>query len=122
MADDDLVEAPLLPDERRSALVIATAAYQHRAYNPLPGSARDLTSMAEMLGDPKVCGFQVQTLLNKPYAEVWLAINRFFNSRTRDELLLVYFSGHGIMDDHGRLHLATTDTDPDTLAATSIAA
>ncbi len=41
-------------------------------------------------------------------------------NRNKDDLLLVYFSGHGILDEAGRLFLATVDTDKDLLSATAL--
>ena len=52
------------------------------------------------------------------------ALWSFFCSaeRRRDDLLLFYFSGHGVKDDHGQLHLAFRDTEIDLLRATALPA
>ncbi|HET7089153.1 MAG TPA: caspase family protein, partial [Anaerolineae bacterium] len=39
------------------------------------------------------------------------AIARFFAEKTRDDLLVLYFSGHGVLDDRGHLYLAVKDTE-----------
>ena len=49
-------------------------------------------------------------------------IATFFAGRDRDDLLLVHFSGHGVKDTRGRLHLATRDTDLSSLNATAVPA
>ena len=46
------------------------------------------------------------------------AIARFFEARSRDDLLLMCFSGHGVRDDHGHLYLAVRDTERDLLSGT----
>jgi len=43
-------------------------------------------------------------------------------NRTRDDLLLLYFSGHGLKDEDGKLYFATPDTNRTTLRTTSISA
>ena len=63
-----------------------------------------------MLEDPAIGGFQVQTLIDQPSHKVSLEIESFYDNRKRDDLLLLYFSGHGIKDADGRLYFATIDT------------
>jgi uncharacterized caspase-like protein len=38
------------------------------------------------------------------------AIYNLFADRQKEDLLLFYFSGHGIKDDNGRLYLSTSTT------------
>jgi membrane protein YdbS with pleckstrin-like domain len=76
--------------------------------------------MSELLSDPDICGFRVETLINRPHAEVRQAIERTFHARHPYDLVLVYFSGHGVKDDTGRLHLTATDTVHDAVRATSV--
>jgi hypothetical protein len=49
-------------------------------------------------------------------------IEEFFDGRSRDDLLLLYFSGHGILDQGARLYFATTDTRVDRPRSTAIPA
>src|SRR5262249_17196220 len=49
------------------------------------------------------------------------AINRVFKEASRDDQILIYYSGHGKLDAAGHLHLATYNTDVDTLETSSIA-
>jgi uncharacterized caspase-like protein len=49
-------------------------------------------------------------------------IETFFANRKRDDLLLLYFSGHGVKDDDGRLYLATTDTQRGLFRSTAVPA
>ena len=50
-------------------------------------------------------------LVDEPLVTVRRAIARFFAGKQRDDLLLLYFSGHGVLDDRGQLYLAVKDTE-----------
>ena len=52
---------------------------------------------------------------------VLLRINETLRDAAQEDLVLVYYSGHGLLGNDGQLHLATVDTDPDLLPATSLA-
>src|SRR5437879_7188726 len=49
-------------------------------------------------------------------------VSRFFSNRTPDDLLLLYYSGHGILGRGNRLFLATTGSNLDAPRERSIAA
>jgi hypothetical protein len=120
MAVHDVVAAPPLPAGNRYALVIATSTHASAEYLDLEAPAQDAASMAALLGDPDVCGFDVRTLVDGTAAEIRMAMNAFFRDRGPDDLIVLYFSGHGDKDDRGRLHLFATDTDPETLVANGV--
>ena len=63
-----------------------------------------------MLADSAVGGFEVHTLINQPSHKVSLEIESFFDNRKRDDLLVLYFSGHGLKYADGQLYFATIDT------------
>jgi len=67
-------------------------------------------------------GFAVKTLLNQPSYQINREIEAFFASGAKDDLLLLYFSGHGLKDEMGRLYFATTDTDRRFLRSTAVSA
>jgi hypothetical protein len=73
---------------------------------------------------PEVGGFtEVRTLVNESAAIVRKGIGSFFASTSsRDDLLLLYFSGHGVKNARGELYLAVADTETDLLGATAIPA
>ncbi len=51
------------------------------------------------------------------------AIETLFSGRTKGDLVLLFFSGHGVKDDNGKLHLATRITrNTRRIASTSLAA
>jgi uncharacterized caspase-like protein len=98
-------------DERRSALVIANTEYEDEHLRELVAPARDAEALERVLADPDVGGFEVKTLLNRPARDVNLAIEKFFLNRKREDLLLLYYSGHGLRDDDGQLYLTAVDTE-----------
>ena len=108
--------------EKRSALVVATSEYEDARLAPLGGPGRDAEALETVLGDAEIGGFDVQLALNSPLAELRTTLDSFFADRTRDELLLVHFSGHGLKDDDGQLYLAAADTRIDRLMSTAIEA
>ncbi|MDZ8026717.1 MAG: SUMF1/EgtB/PvdO family nonheme iron enzyme [Nostoc sp. DedQUE11] len=94
------------------ALLIGVSEYEP-GLNPLPSAVRDVEAVCEVLLHPEMGGFAASdiTLLKNPERQiVEIAIETLFSSRHKDDLLLLYFSGHGIKDDRGRLYLATRNT------------
>jgi uncharacterized caspase-like protein len=102
------------------ALIVASDRYEDPALRKLRGPAKEAEALAATLADPAIGGFQVRTLINQPAHLVTEEIEAFFDARARDDLLLLYFSCHGIKDDGGRLYFASTSTKLNRLAATGI--
>jgi hypothetical protein len=107
---------------RRVALLIATYQYQDEGLRQLTSPAHDAEALAAVLRDPDVAGFDVTTLINEPHHRVGEAVGEFYRDRRRDDLTLLYFSGHGLKDEDGRLYLAMANTKRDSLLFTSLAA
>ncbi|MFW9264189.1 caspase, EACC1-associated type, partial [Nostoc sp. CALU 546] len=94
------------------ALLIGVSEYEP-GLNPLPSAVRDVEAVYDVLLHPEMGGFAASdiTLLKNPERQVVeIAIETLFSGRHKDDLLLLYFSGHGIKDDRGRLYLATRNT------------
>jgi Caspase domain len=106
----------------RSALIIASRDYQDPGLRQLRSPAYDAAALARVLGDPKIGDFDVQTLLDAPSYEISEAVEEFFSDRSPDDLLLMHFSCHGVKDEGGELHFATSNTKLHRLSATSVAA
>ncbi len=105
---------------RRVALLVAADRYDDRKFGLLRSPARDLDELARVLADPSIGGFEVHTLLNQ---ESWLvneAIEEMFVERSREDVLVLYLSCHGMKDPAGRLYFAATNTKTDRLASTGI--
>src|SRR3954466_9563846 len=107
---------------RRLALLIATYQYQDTGLRQLTAPAHDAEALAAVLQDPDIAGFEVTTLINEPHHRVGEAIGDFYRDRRRDDLTLLYFTGHGLKDDDGRLYLAMINTRRDSLLFTGLSA
>jgi uncharacterized caspase-like protein len=109
--------------EDKAALLIASSEYDDPHFRPLKAPAQDVKALSRVLSDPAIGGFaDVKTLLNEPKDALVLAIEEFFDDRNRDDLLLLYFSCHGIKDEDGRLYYATNNTQHKRLVSTAVAA
>ena len=107
---------------RRLALVIASYQYQDAGLRRLTAPAHDAESLAAVLRDPDIAGFEVTTLINEPHYRVGEVIGDFYRDRRSNDLTLLYFTGHGLKDDDGRLYLAMANTRRDSLLFTSLPA
>jgi hypothetical protein len=105
---------------RRLALLIATYLYQDTGLRQLTAPAHDVEALAGVLADPGIAEFEVTTLINEPHHRVGEAIGDFYRNRKRDDLTLLYFTGHGLKDDDGRLYLAMTNTRRESLLFTAL--
>jgi hypothetical protein len=109
-------------ERRRLALLIAADRYEDSSLRQLVCPSRDTESLARVLSDPAVGKFEVIRLLNKPLFVVSKEVDAFFQNNHRDDLLLLYFSCHGIKDADGRLYFACTDTNRALLRSTGLRA
>lgn len=106
----------------RHALVVACAAYDDPRLQKLSAPRGDADSFAAMLGDPSLGGFAVQKVLDETAGTVARAMETFYKARRPDDLIVLYFSGHGVKDGDGRLYLAARNTSPDLLRSTGVPA
>jgi uncharacterized caspase-like protein len=110
--------------ERRFALIIANAEYDDDKLGCLESTWGDATGLAQVLQEPTIGDFAaVETFIDAGAQDVRDAVARFFKGKERDDLLLVYFSGHGVLDpDDEGLYLAVKDTETDMPSARGIEA
>lgn len=92
------------------ALLIGVSQYG-AGFNQLPAATKDVEAMQHVLRHPDIGNFdQVLSLIDPDPQEMGIAIENLFGGRKRDDLILLYFSGHGIKDENGNLYLATRET------------
>jgi hypothetical protein len=108
--------------DRRFALIIATSQYSDPTLTQLMAPANDAESLATVLDEPTIGGFDVRTLIDQPVVSAMQEIEAFFDGRARDDLVLLYFSGHGILDQSARLYFATIDTQVERPRSTAVPA
>ena len=103
------------------ALIIGNDRYTDLKLAQLKTPAADSQALARVLKDQNIGSFdEVIPLVNKTEFQVSRAISTFLTNKKPEDLVLVYFSGHGILDDRGRLFLALKDTQTSLLKSTAI--
>ena len=108
---------------QRSALLISNSQYNDRQLLGLAAPAGDAAALGEVLKNPQIGAFDaVQTLLNRPFGEIQEAIVALFAGKKPEDVVLLYFSGHGLLDESRKLFLATPETSHILPRAKSIAA
>ncbi len=108
---------------QKLALIIGNSEYEDTKLLRLKTPGVDVSNLAELLRAPDIGGFnEVTPLINQTSAMIRRAIARLFAEKSPEDLLLLFFSGHGIRDDNGDLHLAVRDTESNLLSATAIPA
>jgi hypothetical protein len=108
---------------QKLALIIGSSEYEDPTLTRLVAPRADVTALESVLKHPEVGGFDdVTVLIDQLESVVRRAIARFFAEKKRADLLLLYFTGHGVLDDQGHLYLAMKDTEHTLLSATAIPA
>jgi caspase domain-containing protein len=106
---------------RYRALLISAGTYQDPKLDQLRSTATDAEALAHVLLDRSISKFEVMQLTDKPAQSIRIALEEFFSDSYND-ILLLYFSCHGLKDQDGELVFATTDTQWKNLRATGIEA
>ncbi|MEO5887314.1 MAG: caspase family protein, partial [Anaerolineales bacterium] len=89
------------------ALIIGNNKYDDQKLAQLKTPAADSQALAKVLDDKTIGSFdEVTPIINQTETLVRRIISSFLTNKKPDDLVLLYFSGHGILDDRGRLYLA----------------
>ncbi len=108
---------------KRLALIIGNSLYRDKTLSRLTAPDADVGAFQDALLDPGLGGFDdVKLIFNSASHVVRKEIFNFFAGKDRTDLLLFYFSGHGVLDENGRLYLAVKDTDSKALRGTALPA
>ncbi len=102
------------------ALLIGVSEYGE-GIPPLSSALNDVEAMERVLQNPNLGGFErVKRLLNPDAIAMRMAIQKLFKQAAKDDLVLLFFSGHGITNDEDHLYLATRNTAKDDFEATAV--
>lgn len=93
------------------ALLIGVGEYGE-GLQPLPAAPNDVEALADVLHNPAMGGFdEVKPLLNPTQLDMAREIELWFQGREPDDLVLLFFSGHGVKDDNRSLYFASSSTE-----------
>jgi tetratricopeptide (TPR) repeat protein len=94
------------------ALLIGVSEYEP-GLTSLPGAIKDVEAMQRVLQHPEMGAFaasDVKVLKNPERQEMEEEIQALFDDRHKDDLVLFFFSGHGIKDDNSKFYLSSRKT------------
>jgi formylglycine-generating enzyme required for sulfatase activity len=92
------------------ALLVGVSEYQ-KSFNPLPSAVKDVEQLAGVLQDENMGDFdEVIPLINPDRTQFEEAIYFLFVNRQPDDLVLFYFSGHGMNDRNHNLYFTVPQT------------
>src|SRR5205814_2255008 len=95
----------------RHALLIGLSEFADKRLARLNAPSNDVRSLGIVLQDSSRGAFDsVELSLNQDFLAIRDSLSRFFRDRTPDDLLLFYYSGHGILGHGNRLYLASSDS------------
>ncbi len=97
---------------KKLALLIGVSEYEYEL-NPLPGALKDVDAIQRVLQHPDMGDFSpnnIKLLKNPQIPNMGMEIEKIFSNCQKHDLVLLYFSGHGIKDDNGNLYLASSQT------------
>ncbi|HET9255107.1 MAG TPA: ABC transporter substrate-binding protein [Pseudonocardiaceae bacterium] len=106
----------------KKALLIGYNYESHKHFSSVPAED-NIEKLKPVLKNREIGNFEVWELLDKPLQETTQELEKFFRDGRADDLLLLYFSGHGVLHPREQqLYLATHGTDPTLLRTTAISA
>jgi hypothetical protein len=92
------------------ALLIGVSEYEV-GLNPLPAAVKDVVALERILKDSEMGDFDEVKVLTNPEPQVMqYEVETLFSGRSKDDFVLLFFSGHGIKDDNNNLYFATRIT------------
>ena len=108
------------------ALLIGVSEYS-AGLSPISSAILDVEAMRRVLEHPDMGAFDQVTVLSNPdKGSMEKAVEVLFANRQKDDLVLLYFSGHGLKAQNARFFLSTRETgrdqNGDFLRATALAA
>ncbi|ALF55774.1 sulfatase-modifying factor protein [Nostoc piscinale CENA21] len=93
------------------ALLIGISEYHEPTLAPLPKAVEDVEAMRRVLENPEMGGFDDVTVLKNPKRqELEREIYNLYANRQKDDLVLLYFSGHGVTVENGDFYFSTCET------------
>ncbi len=106
------------------ALLIGNSVFDADAgLNPLNAPVKDVARLHQALVDSDTGLFDddhVRLVTERTCNDILDELDRFFDAGRKDDLLLLYYSGHGLLDERNQLYLCGRDTRSDRLLRTAV--
>lgn len=111
-----------MKNEQRKAILIgnSTFAAAQGGLRSLRCPGRDVQEMYGVLSDPERGGYEVEVACEQTSSEVFGQIDRLLLESSKEDLILIYYTGHGLIDSNGSLFLATANTNPSLMRSTAL--
>jgi hypothetical protein len=96
-----------------ASLLIGVSQYEDSSFTALPAAAKDVDVLQEAFRHPNIGALrssEVAVLKDPDLVQLRGAIEALYSNRQPNELVVLYFSGYGVVDDRGRLFLAAKST------------
>jgi len=107
------------------ALLIGVGEYESSELQNLAAAIPDVRAIEKVLIDAAIADFaqtDVMVLLNPEPQKMREAIDHLFADRKKNDLILLYFSGHGVTNDSGNFYFTSAITKKNRLDSTAIPA
>jgi hypothetical protein len=108
---------------RYRALLIGNSVFDDGSLNRLNAPTKDVSRVHHALIDEATGLFEdenVRLVTDRASADILTEVYQLFESATKDDLVLLYYSGHGVLDRYDNLYLAGRDTRSDRLLVTGV--
>jgi formylglycine-generating enzyme required for sulfatase activity len=106
---------------RKLGIVIGTNEYSDSNIRNLRFAEKDAKDIKNILLDPDICGFdEVLESINKTRTQTFCEIDQLLKKAVSEDLILIYFSGHGEPDPQHDLCLLFNNTKMYSLIPTSL--
>jgi uncharacterized caspase-like protein len=94
------------------ALLIGASEYESQKINNLSGVVKDIAAMQRVLQNSEIGGFDEVKFLSNPDSNTMRSeIEQLFMEKCqKDDVVLLYFSGHGYRDEDGHLFFISRNT------------
>lgn len=102
------------------ALIIGNEQYTDEKLSRLKTPVEDVRELEKVMSNENIGEFKTHSLINRTEADIRREMSGFLSNKKPDDLVLVYFSGHGVLDSRGRLYLAFKDTQSNNLPGTAL--
>lgn len=108
--------------QKKYALLVGVDKYLHSEDLPdLRSPLNDVSEFKRILTDSPECDYEIKVLTNPDSQELRILLADIFTNQAKNnDMILLYFSGHGKLSSEGDLCLCTQDANPVLLDTTAI--